>query len=48
MKNAPLGFRTDQVLRLRVRPSGATTIGPAGTGVQSIGTRLGAPQSKAL
>ncbi len=44
MTNAPLGFRTDQVLRLRVRPSGATTIGSAGTGVQSIGARLSAPQ----
>ncbi len=37
----------DQCRFLRVRPGGAVIIGPAGCGVQSMGTRLGAPQATA-
>jgi hypothetical protein len=48
MMNLPEGLLGDHARFLRVRPSGAICIGPAGAGVQSIGTRLGAPQAKAL
>jgi len=48
MTNCPPGLLGLHILRFRVRPGGATSIGPAGCGVQSIGTRLGAPQSNAL
>jgi len=48
MMNEPLGLFGDHPRFLRVRPIGATSIGPAGEGVQSIGTFRGAPQAKAL
>jgi len=44
----PLGFFDDHIRLLSLRPGGACCMGPAGAGVASIGTRLGAPQSKAL
>ena len=48
MTNAPSGLLFDHACRLRVLPSGASCIGGAARGVRSIGTRRGAPQSKAL
>lgn len=48
MKNSPPGLLGRQARRLRVLPGGAASIGPAGSGVQSMGTRRGASQSKAL
>ncbi len=47
MTKLPLGLLLDQARRSRVRPGEATSIGGAGCGVQSIGTRLGAPHANA-
>jgi len=51
MMNLPFGLLLDQARRAwrsRVRPGGAVCIGGADCGVQSMGTRRGAPHWKAL
>ena len=48
MTKRPVGLFGLHILRVRVLPGGATFIGGASSAVRSIGTRRGAPQSKAL